>query len=267
MFWQLPDKISKCYSRWCLFLYTSLIDGEFQCVTGLFENVNTPASRSWFRLTGLYVFPTIEFKCNGSIQGVRGIAYFAEQSSYRYNRTLVLNLNLWRRNQSHYVQANINRNVVLSPESVASGRHITGSFYFDMSGYYTFSINLADSSIEVLAGDILGIYLPPVTTYNFSTVINHIPIGAANNFSIPYFVTEPSACWSPTLGRTLCNSLRSNPIGAPMLSLNFVPTSNPTGKLALHVFDRFCVCDACIYVHVCFSMKVVLYQIVLLLSI
>ena len=208
-------------------------------MTGLFENVNTPASRSWFRLTGLYVFPTIEFKCNGSIQGVRGIAYFAEQSSYRYNRTLVLNLNLWRRNQSHYVPTNINRNVVLSPESIASGRHsTTASFYFDTPRNHSFSINLGNSSIEVMAGDILGIYLPPVTTYTSSIrVINHIPIGAADDFLIPYFVTQTSACWIPTLGLTLCNSLGSRRIRAPLLSLNFVPTSVPTGKLVLHVFD------------------------------
>ena len=107
-----------------------------------------------------------------------------------------------------------------------------------MSGYHNFSVNLADSSIEVMAGDILGIGLPPVSTYTiYTTVINHIPIGAADDFLIPYFVTEPSACWNPTLGRTLCNSLRSNPIRAPVLSLNFVPISKPTGKLALHVFD------------------------------
>ena len=89
-----------------------------------------------------------------------------------------------------------------------------------------------------MAGDILGIYLPPVTPYTlYSPVINHIPIGAADDFLIPYFVTEPSACWSPTLGRTLCNSLINSPIQTPVLSLNFVPTSTPTGKLALHMFD------------------------------
>ena len=231
--------ITACSDPVLLFLYTSLIDGEFQCVTGLFENVNTPASSFWFSSTGFYVFPTIEFKCNGSIQGVRGIAFFAEQSSYRYNRTLVLNLNLWRRNQAQYVLTNINRNVAFYPESIASGRHsATASFYFNTSAYYTFSINLTDSSIEVMAGDILGIYLPPVTPYTlYSPVINHIPIGAADGILIPYSVTEPSACWSPTFGLTLCNSLGSNLIRTPVLSLNFVATSMPTGKLALHVSD------------------------------
>ena len=217
-----------------LFLYSSLLD-QIQCVTG-FEDVHAPdiASDFWFQSTGLYVFTEIEFECNGSIQGVRGIAYFATQLNY--NRTLVLNLNLWRRlNQNTYIPT-VSRNATFSLESIASGSDsATSSFYFNMSRDYTFSIDLADAPIDVMTGDILGIYLPPETTYESSTIINHIPIRGADDFPISYFFVSP-ACWSPTLGRVVCNLLlilqSSN--WAPVLSLNVVPTSVPTGKLILH---------------------------------
>ena len=134
-------------------------------MTGLFENVNAPDIASSFLIRpGVYVFPTIEFECNGRIQGVKGIAYFATRQNY--NRTLVLNLNLWRRNLTRYIPTNINRNVAFSPESIASGSDsATGPLYFNMSRDYTFNINLADAPIDVMAGDTLGIYLY-TTRYN-----------------------------------------------------------------------------------------------------
>ena len=230
--------ITVCSNPILLFLYTSLIDGE--CVTGLFEfeNIHAPdiASSSSFDSAGLYVFPTIEFECNGSIQGVRGIANFDTGCYYR--RTLFLNLNLWRLNQTEYVPT-ISRNVSFSPESITSGGDsATAPLYFSMARSYNFSINLTDASIDVMAGDILGIYLPPETTYESSTVINHIPIGEADEFQMSSLWIPP-ACWSPTLGRALCSPLPLllYRIPAPLLSLNFVPASVPTGKLVLHVFD------------------------------
>lgn len=222
-----------------LFLCTSLTDGEFQCVTGLLKNVNAPniASSYWIR-RGSYAFPTVAFKCNGSIQGVRGIAYFTR--NLYYNRTLVLNLNLWRRKQSHYVPTMINSNATFSPEEIATGSASAAApFYFNNPRNYTFSINLGDASINVMAGDILGISLPSATHYRNNILINHIPIGLADDFQITYFDTLPSACWSPTLGRTLCNSFEIDK--APLLSLNFVPTSVSTGKLVVCLIYLICI--------------------------
>ena len=182
------------------------------------------------------MFPTIEFECNGSIQGVRGIAYF--ETGGNYSRTLVLNLNLWRLSQNKYVPT-ISRNVTISPESITSGDDsATAPLNFSMARSCTFSINLTDAPIDVMAGDILGIYLPPETTYESSTVSNHIPIGEADDFQI-FSLFIPPACWSPTLGRALYSPLPLllYRIPAPLLSLTFVPASVPTGKLALHVFD------------------------------
>ena len=86
------------------------------------------------------------------------------------------------------------------PESIASGSDsTTAPLYFTMYRNYTFSINVADAPIDVMAGDTLGIYLPPDTTYGSSTIINHIPIGLADDFLIPYF-DSATVCWSPTLG-------------------------------------------------------------------
>ena len=229
-------------------------------MTGLLKNVNAPniASSYWIR-RGSYAFPTVAFKCNGSIQGVRGIAYFTR--NLYYNRTLVLNLNLWRRKQSHYVPTMINSNATFSPEEIASGSASAAApFYFNNPRNYTFSINLGDASINVIPGDILGISLPLA-----NTLINHIPIGLADDFQIPYFDTLPSACWSPTLGRTLCNSFEIDK--APLLSLNFVPTSVPTGKLVVCLIYLICIWYSlvivilqvlCIFASVC---KFVLYQI------
>ena len=209
-------------------------------MTGLFENVNAPdiASSFWIR-PGVYVFPTVEFECNGRIQGVRGIAYFERQAidMRLYNRTLSLNLNLWRRNLTRYIPTNINRKATFSPELIASGSDsATAPFYFNMSRDYTFNINLADAPIDVMAGDTLGIYLPPDTTYGSSTVINRIPIVLADDYIFPYYSSLPT-CWSPTLGTALCSPVPKCPFRAPLLSLTFSPTAVPTGKLALHIFD------------------------------
>ena len=256
--------ITACSNPILLFLYTSLIDGE--CVTGLFEfeNIHAPdiASRYWFDSAGLYVFPTIEFECNGSIQGVRGIANFYTGRYYR--RTLFLNLNLWRLNQNKYVPT-ISRNVTFSPESITSGdESATAPLYFSMARSYTFSINLTDASIDVMAGDILGIYLPPETTYESSTIINHIPIGGTDDFIISSVFALPR-CWSPTLGRASCSPLPLllYRIRGPLLSLNFVPALVPTGKLVLHVFDirtsvhtYYDIMFVMFYMYLCFSMKI-----------
>lgn len=189
-------------------------------------------SRFWIS-AGLYVYPTIKFQCNGQIQGISGIAYFEALGSrnYYYNRNLLLNLQLWRQNQSYYAPTGINSSVVFSPEEIASGSDSsTAPVYFsNIILNYNFSINLGNASIDVMAGDILGISLPPNTSYVGNTQINRIPIRLADDFVISYS-NGRSPCWSPTLGATLCNRIFST--YKPLLSLNFTSTSMPTGKLA-----------------------------------
>lgn len=177
------------------------------------------------------MFPTIKFQCNGHIQGVKGIAYY-DRRLY-YNRTLVLNLQLWRNNQSHYAPTGINNNATFSPEGFASASDSpTAPLYVNISGDYPFIIN--DASIDVMAGDILGIYLPPRTSYDNRTQVNSIPIALADEFQTPFFRPALSTCWSPTLGRTQCHYGFS--IKTPLLSLDLVSTSVPTGKLAIILY-------------------------------
>ena len=205
-------------------------------MTGLLEEakLSTVATSRWIR-QGLSVYPTIKFHCDGWIRGISGIAYFEalERRNYYYNRTLVLNLQVWRLNQfeSYYAPTGINSNAVFTPEKVASGSNsLIAPFYFSNSLDSNFSIDLGDASIEVMAGDILGISLPQSTPYGSNTQINGIPIMVADNFTSSYF-TGHSNCWSPTQGATLCNPILTS--FTPLLALKITPTSMPTGKHAV----------------------------------
>ena len=205
---------------------------DFQCVTGLLEETNfSNAATSRWIPPGLVVYPTIEFQCDGRIQGINGIVYFEalERNNYYYSRTLALTLQVWRLNQSYYAPTGINFNVLVSPENIASGSNSSmAPFYFSNTLITSFSINLGNASIDVMAGDILGISLPLSSLYAGNIQINRIPIALADNFPIRYS-NGRSECWSPTLGETLCNSIFTS--FTPLLTLNFTSTSMPTGKL------------------------------------
>ena len=173
------------------------------------------------------MLPTIRFQCNGRIQGVRGIAHYNPWPSYYYNRTLVLNLQVWRQNQGHYVPTGINSNATFSP----LGTNSTTPFYFTNPQTASFSSSLGDASIDVKAGDILAIYLPPHTSYSNIIQVNSIPIALADEFQTSSFRTALSMCWSPALESTQCHW--GSTIGTPLLALNFISTTSsvPTSKI------------------------------------
>ena len=200
-------------------------------MTGLLEEAELPnvATSRWIP-EGLWVYPTIKFHCDGWIRGISGIAYFEalEHRNFYYNRALVLNLQVWRLNQSYYAPTGINSNAVFTPEEIASGSNSSiAPFYFSNTLDSNFSIDLGDASIEVMAGDILGISLPQTTLYGNNAQINGIPIRVADNFPIQYFGGHFN-CWSPTQGATLCNHIVTG--STPLLALKFTSTSVPTGK-------------------------------------
>ena len=150
-----------------------------------------------------------------------------------------MTLQVWRMNQSYYAPTGINSNAVFTPEKVASGSNsLIAPFYFSNSLDSNFSIDLGDASIEVMAGDILGISLPQSTPYGSNTQINGIPIRVADNFPIRYFV-EHFSCWSPTQGATLCNQIFTG--FTPLLALEFTPTSMPTGKHVVLLIVVLCM--------------------------
>ena len=217
-------------------------------MTGPLEGIEvSKVKSSYYTRDGLHVFPTARFHCNGHILGVWGITYFESISNdFFYNRTLVMNLQVWRQNQSHYAPTGINSSVTFSPESIATGSASdTAPFYFSDSQNYTFNLSL-DAPIDVVAGDILGIYLPPSTRYaTRSTLINSIHIDLADDFQNPVFDSLPRACWSPTLGTTLCNLVSS--AMTPLLSVNFASTSLPTGELAFSCLPHICLCSNRLY--------------------
>ena len=84
--------------------------------------------------------------------------------------------------------------------------------------------------IEVEAGDVLGIYLPPTGTVVDNVVVNSIPLLIADGPDIR--VRGPTSCWSPTQGRFACHPLQPFnywPTIVVLLSLNYNPKK--TGKL------------------------------------
>ena len=227
-------------------------DGEFQCVTGLLEEAyisRLSIAHSYsFAVPGFYVFPTVKFQCNGSIESVNGIAHFESLSDGAYyNRTLLLNINLWRRVQGLYAPTGMNRNVTLSINGIASGSNLTdGLFHFRNALSHEFSLSVGEPSIHVMAGDILGIYLPWPTDYDEGeTQHNSIPIGLTLDFRSLLMPCAAGRLW---LGSIECPVVYS--IKTPLLFFNFVPTS-VTGKCAS------CVCnlqiDACIFTNAVFT--------------
>ena len=127
--------------------------------------------------------------------------------NYYYNRNLTLTLQVWWQNQSYYAPTGINSNAVFTPEEIASGSNSSiAPFYFSNTFFTNFSIDLGEVSFDVMAGDILGIFLPSSSSYVGNVQINWIPIALADNFPSRYS-NGRSDCWSPTLGETLCNRI------------------------------------------------------------
>ena len=204
-------------------LHVSKVD-EFQCVTGLLEEAYisrlSTTDRISFAGPGLYVFPTVKFQCNGRIESVSGIAHFEDEAYY--NRNLLLNINVWRRDQRRYAPTGISKTVTLSLDDIASEHNLTDGlpkFYFSNVQSYVFSISLGDASISVMAGDILGIYLPWHTDHD-EGIIQYIPIGLVDNFKNLSLLTS---CSTPMLGNVECDSVSL--FETSLLSFNFVSTS------------------------------------------
>ena len=86
---------------------------------------------------------------------------------------------------------------------------------------------LVYKAIEVEAGDVLGIHLPPTGTVAFYVLINSIPLGIANTHGIR--VGGPTSCWSPQ-GRIICHPLLPF-TGLPLLSFEFECGPVLKGKL------------------------------------
>ena len=188
-------------------------------------NPNITSSR--FISEGFYLFPTAKFGCSGRILGLQGRAYF--YSPY-YNGTLVLSLQLWKEEQDHYTAPLQIHTVSLSTaqiDTVMDSMAFPGLFYFFNFQAWTFSMSL-DEAIEVEAGDVLGVYLPPTGTAGDYVVVNSIPLGIADGPNI--HVRDPTSCWSPTQGRFVCHQLLSS-TGLPLLSFEFERGPEVTSKL------------------------------------
>ena len=202
---------------------------DAQCLTGFIANVANPnITSSRFISEGFYLFPTAKFECSGRILGLQGRAYFYPR--YYYNGTLVLSLQLWKEEQDHYTAPLQNHSVSLSTaqiDNVEASRIYSGVSVISSVLTWTFSISL-DEAIEVEAGDVLGIYLPPTGTVRGKVVVNSIPLDIADGPDIG--VRGPTSCWRPTQGRFVCHPLQPF-TGLPLLSFEFERGPEVTSKL------------------------------------
>ena len=203
---------------------------DAQCLTGFVANVTSPnIMSSKFISGGFYLFPTAKFECSGRILGLQGRALFDTLlNDYVYGGTLVLSLQLWKEEQDHYTAPLQNHTVTLSTAQIYTAVPIdSGLFYFSQTR--TFSIRYSlDEAIEVEAGDVLGIYLPPTGTFADNVVVNGIPLLIADGPDIR--VRGPTSCWSPTQGRFVCHQLQPS-TGLPLLSFEFERGPEVTSKL------------------------------------
>ena len=195
---------------------------DVPCLTGFIANVTNPnITSSRFISEGFYLFPTAKFECSGRILGLQGRAYFDTFTNFYYNGTLVLSLQLWKEEQDHYTARPLqNHTVSLSTaqiDTVVASRSYPGLFFFINNQTWTFSMSL-DEAIEVEAGDVLGVYLPPTGTAGDTVVVNSIPLGIADGPDIR--VRGPTSCWSQRLSST----------GLPLLSFEFEHSPKMTGK-------------------------------------
>ena len=208
---------------------------DAQCLTGFIANVTNPnITSSRFISEGFYLFPTAKFECSGRILGLQGRAYFDTLSNFYYNGSLVLSLQLWKEEQGSYTAPLQNHSVSLSTAQIDTAMDsaiFPGLFYFRNIQTRTFSISL-DEAIEVEAGDVLAIYLPPTGTVTDNdrdnVVVNSIPLGIADGPDIG--VRGPTTCWSPTQGRFACHQLLPS-TGLPLLSFEFEHSPEVTSEL------------------------------------
>ena len=199
---------------------------DAQCVHGFVNVTNPNITTSQHISEGFYLFPTAMFTCNGSIVGFRGIAYFEGDFRY-YNERLVLSLQFWKEEQGHYAAPVRNHTLSLATRRidtvVTSGRY-PGKYFFRNSLFFQFS-NSLDEAIEVEAGDVLAVYLPPITRNEVPNAINSIPLVIADSPGIR--AQSPIPCWSPK-GQIVCHPVLPF-TGVPLLSFEFERSPVVTG--------------------------------------
>ena len=206
---------------------------DAQCLTGFIADVTNPnITSSRFISEGFYLFPTAKFECSGRILGLQGRAYFDTLFNSYYNGTLLLSLQLWKEEQDHYTAPLQSHSVALSTAQIDTAMasvSYPGLFFFVNNQTWMFSMSL-DEAIEVEAGNVLGIYLPPTGTGTAgdNVVVNSIPLGVADGPDIG--VRGPTSCWSPTQGRFVCHPLLPF-TGLPLLSFEFEHSPEVTSKL------------------------------------
>ena len=195
---------------------------DAQCVHGFVNVTNPNITTSQHISEGFYLFPTAMFTCNGRIVGFQARAYFEGMEGnvdYYYNETLVLNLQFWKEEQGHYAAPVRNHTLSLATREidtvVTSGRY-TGKYFFRNSLFFQFS-NRLDEAIEVEAGDVLAVYLPPRTRNKDPKAINGIPLVIADSPGIR--AQSPTSCWSPQ-GQIVCHPVLPF-TGVPLLSFEF----------------------------------------------
>ena len=194
---------------------------DAQCVHGFVNVTNPNITTSQHISEGFYLFPTAMFTCNGRIVGFQARAYFKgieENDKYYYNETLVLNLQFWKEEQGHYAAPVRNHTLSLATKGIATGRPsgtYPGKYFFRESQLFQFS-NRLDEAIEVEAGDVLAVYLPP-TTNEVPKAINSIPLVIADSPGIR--AQSPTPCWSPK-GQIVCHPVLPF-TGVPLLSFEF----------------------------------------------
>ena len=202
-------------------------------MNGFITDINNPSITSSRPISeGFYLFPKAKFKCSGRILGLQGRAKFDGRpppTFFYYNETLVLSLQFWKEEQGHYVAPLQNHSVSISTEqfdAAVASMPFNGAFLFNKDLTLTFSIRL-EEAIEVEAGDVLAVSVPPRTESSPSNlnVINGIPLLIANGPGT--FLQNFTSCWSPK-GRTVCYSMQ--PLTAiPWLTFEFEHSPDGTG--------------------------------------
>ena len=184
-------------------------------------------SSSQYISEGFYLFPTAMFTCNGRIVGFQGRAYFEGDIRYYYNERLVLSLQFWKEEQGHYAAPVRNHTLSLATRRIGTGvpsGSYPGNYFFRESRFFKFSYSL-EEAIEVEAGDVLAVYLPPRTRNEVPYAINGIPLVIADSPGIR--VQSPTPCCSPQ-GQIVCHPVLPF-TGVPLLSFEFERSPVVTG--------------------------------------
>ena len=230
------------------------------CIDG-FRNLSTISLNEnvTFLPEGDYIFPELEFFCNGTITRFNTSIFLGV--GYSFSPTTDFQLKLWQYNGTGYtermahnfrVTTNFDNNHVLEPSQPQ---------LLPLS----FNLNL-NSNISVVAGDILGVspvamqsrctleFPPERITCRVIELIHGAPIAIVeDDLSGQPVLLQGGPCWEPEVGMRPCSVLHM--MGRPYFEVDFEPSSSLQTHSLPELSKTLCVC-VYVCVRVCVRARV-----------